>query len=88
MVTLVERLSLFSVRQRLAEFLIRQAEENPLDARPRWTQDDIARQLGTVRDVVGRTLRKLEDEGLIRFQRQHILLLDREKLESLANGEE
>jgi CRP/FNR family cyclic AMP-dependent transcriptional regulator len=88
MVALVERLSLFSVRQRLAEFLIKQADQDSTDSHPRWTQDDIARQLGTVRDVVGRTLRKFEDEGLIRFQRQRILLLNRQKLQMVANGEE
>ena len=88
MVNMVEKLALFSVRQRMAAFLINQADHQGEDVRPRWTQDDMARWLGTVRDVVGRTLRKLEADGLIRFDRQRIELLDRVALERLAQGEE
>jgi len=88
MVELVERLALFPVRQHLAAFLINQADAVGEDVARHWTQEDIARRLGTVRDVVGRALRKFEQEGLIRFQRDHIQLLDREKLQILADGRE
>jgi CRP/FNR family transcriptional regulator len=88
MVGLAERLALFPVRQHLAAFLINQADAVGEDVARYWTQEDIARRLGTVRDVVGRTLRRFEQEGLIRFQREHIQLLDREKLQSLADGRE
>ena len=88
MVDLAERLALFPVRQRLAAFLINQADAVGEDVTRQWTQEDIARRLGTVRDVVGRALRKFEQEGLIRFQRERIQLLDREKLQSLADGRE
>ena len=88
MVGLAERLALFPVRQRLAAFLINQADMVGEDVARHWTQEDIARRLGTVRDVVGRALRKFEQEGLIRFQRERIQLLDREKLQSLADGRE
>ncbi len=87
MVGMVESLALHSVRQRMAAFLIKQADLAEKKNTPRWTQEEIARQLGTVRDVVGRTLRKMEDDGLIRFQRQQIQLLDRSALELLAKGE-
>jgi CRP/FNR family transcriptional regulator len=88
MVGLAEHLALFPVRQRLAAFLINQADAVGEDVARHWTQEDIARRLGTVRDVVGRSLRKFEQEGLIRFQRERIQLLDREKLQSLADGRE
>lgn len=88
MLDLVESLALFPVRQRLAAFLISQADKVEGDKPMRWTQDDIARRLGTVRDVIGRTLRKMEQEGLIRFQRQHILLLDKNILQKVADGDE
>ncbi len=84
MVKLVENLSLLSVRQRMAVFLIKQADGKER----RWTQDEMARRLGSVRDVVGRALRKLADEGLIRLERQRILLLDRAALQKIADGEE
>ncbi|MDK2982249.1 MAG: family transcriptional regulator, cyclic receptor protein [Chloroflexota bacterium] len=88
MVDLSERLALFPVRQRLAAFLINQADMLEGEAARHWTQEDIARRLGTVRDVVGRALRKFEQEGLVRFQRDHIELLDRDKLQALADGRE
>jgi len=50
-----------------------------------WTQDEIAAELGTVRDVMGRTLRAFADDGLLRLERQRIFLLDREGLETKAH---
>jgi len=81
----VEELGLYSVRARLARFLLGQADRqaDPL----RWTQDEIARQIGTVRDVVGRSLRSLEAEGLIQLQRQQIRLLNRAALQKIADSE-
>ncbi len=81
---LVGDLSLRTVRGRLARFLLEQAEAGVVTRR--WTQEEIAARLGTVRDVVGRTLRAFADEGLLRMERQRILLLDRERLEMEAEG--
>ena len=80
---LVEDLSLRSVRGRLAQFLLRNATQGSVARR--WTQDEMADQLGTVRDVVGRSLRALESEGLIRIDRHQIILLDQEGLESATD---
>jgi len=79
----IENLSLHSVRVRLARFLIREAEKG---SDPGWTQEDMGRRLGTVRDVIGRTLRRFENDGLIRMARQRILLLDRDRLTHTAEG--
>ena len=81
----VEDLGLYSVRARLVRFLLEQADQKEIPVR--WTQDEIARQIGTVRDVVGRSLRTLEQEGLIQIRRQCIRLLDRLRLEKIANSE-
>lgn len=81
---LVEDLALRTVRGRLARFLLEQADERGTTTR--WTQDDIAARIGTVRDMVGRTLRSFVDAGLIRRDRQRIVLLDREGLEQEAGG--
>ena len=87
---LVEDLSLRTVRGRLARFLL---EHAPTDlsgtaeagaVAQRWTQEEIAVQLGTVRDMVGRTLRAFADAGLIQMNRQRLVLLDREGLETEA----
>ena len=88
MTRLIETLSLYSVRQRQARYLIDQADHAAPAEGARWTQTDMANRLGTVRDVLGRALRKLADEGALRFERDRIMLLDREKLEKAARGEE
>jgi CRP-like cAMP-binding protein len=84
-VGLVEDLSLRSVESRLASTLLRNAE--PQDGRlvvPRreWTTfDEMAVRLGTVRDVLSRALKTLEAEGLLRVEKQVIVLLDPQGLE-------
>ena len=88
MTDLIETLSLYSVRQRVAKFLIDEADAIDKENNVRWTQTDMAKRLGTVRDVLGRTLRKFADEGLVRFERERIILLDRQGLEKAALGEE
>jgi len=83
--SLAADLSLRSVRSRLAGFLIQQADS---ETTPGWlTQDEIAAQIGTVRDVVGRLLREFEALGCIQKVRHQIILLDRRVLESIAGLE-
>lgn len=81
---LVEDLSLRTVRGRLARFLLEHVNEEAITRR--WAQDEIAAHLGTVRDMVGRTLRAFADAGLVRIDRQRIVLLDRKGLEAEAYG--
>jgi len=88
MTDLIEILSLYSVRQRVAKFLIDEADTIEKENAVRWTQTEMAKRLGTVQDVLGRTLRKFADEGLVRFERERIILLDRQGLEKAAMGEE
>ena len=79
---LVEDLSLRTVRGRLARFLLEHADEGQVTRH--WTQEEVAARLGTVRDMVGRTLRAFAGAGLVRMDRQRIVLLDREGLEAEA----
>jgi CRP/FNR family transcriptional regulator len=79
---LVEDLSLHTVRGRLARFLLDNADTGAVARR--WTQAEIAERLGTVRDMVGRTLRAFADAGLVRMERHRIVLLDRAELEAEA----
>jgi CRP-like cAMP-binding protein len=78
MVDLAAGLSLNTVRTRLARFLIKLTESPQTTGG--WTQDEIAAQIGTVRDVVGRLLREFEDHQLIQRQKHLIRLLDRKAL--------
>jgi CRP-like cAMP-binding protein len=79
-VGLVEDLSLRSVEARLASTLLQHAEQREgrlLVPRREWTTfDEMAIRLGTVRDVLSRALKNLEAEGLLRVEKQAIILLD------------
>lgn len=81
---LVADLALRSVRGRLARFLLQQADGTTIAQK--WTQDEIAAHLGTVRDMIGRSLRALTDERMIRIDRGRIVLLDRAALEAEAQN--
>jgi len=83
MTALVEDLSLRTVGARLAKLLLTQAAEEKEVPR-RMTQREMAAQLGTVREVVGRALAELEREGLIRMERHRIVIVDRSGFESKA----
>lgn len=84
LVGLVSDLSLRPVTGRLARLLLETATEDVVP-RPRWfTQAELAARLGTVPDVVQRSLRGLEGDGLIAVERAQIRILDRPALEQLA----
>ena len=54
--------------------------------RREWTTfDEMAVRLGTVRDVLSRALKTLELEGLLRVEKQHILILDPQGLAERAD---
>ena len=44
------------------------------------THEDLAKQIGSVREVVSKTLKYMEEEGLVRLGRGKIEILDTEKL--------
>ncbi len=74
----VHDISLRSVRARLARFLFTQSSVgNP----SLWTQEQIAQQIGSTREAVNRALRELIKEGIIRTDRQKIIILDQVRLQ-------
>jgi CRP-like cAMP-binding protein len=84
LVRMVEDLSLRSVEARLARLLLEQAEGESVKRR-RWaTQAEMASRLGTVPDVVNRSLRKLSEEGMLHVERHQIQILDKEGLKAIA----
>jgi CRP-like cAMP-binding protein len=90
LVAMVEDLSLRSVKARLAKLLLAEAEHTAGQAQINRdhmvTQAEMAARLGTVREMIGRALRELADDGLITFDRHRIVLLDRMGLEEIAEG--
>jgi cAMP-binding proteins - catabolite gene activator and regulatory subunit of cAMP-dependent protein kinases len=81
LVNLVDELALHSVQGRLAGLLLRQAEAAERgEISPALTQAEIAARLGTVREMVARTLKSFEIQGAIKLERGAITILDRELL--------
>jgi CRP/FNR family transcriptional regulator len=85
---LVEDLSLRTVKSRMARILLENAVEGMISRRRWMTQTEMAARLGTVLDVVNRTLTSLENDGLISVERHKIQILDCKLLEELANLED
>jgi CRP/FNR family transcriptional regulator len=80
----VYNLSFLSVTGRLAAFLLQQSDESGQLSGRRMTQDEIAAHLGTVREMVGRAFRELQEAELIAIDRHRIEILDREGLKELT----
>ncbi len=80
----VYNLSFLSVTGRLAAFLLQSSQGQEQLSRRRWTQDEIAAHLGTVREMVVRAFKELQEAELIAFDRHRIEILDREGLKKLT----
>jgi CRP/FNR family cyclic AMP-dependent transcriptional regulator len=83
-VALVEDLSLRPVISRLSRLILDEADGDTLFRAAWYTQSELAARLGTVGDVVQRSLHKLEAEDLIEVERKQIRILDRDALGKLA----
>jgi len=81
MTGLVEDLSLRTVPERLARLLLETARAS---TDHRLTQREMAARLGTVREVVARTLAQFEERGWIKLQRGVIEIVDVAALEALS----
>jgi len=87
LVNLVDDLALHTVQGRVARLLLAQAEaaDRGEPVAP-LTQAEMAARLGTVREMVGRTLKTFEALGLIALSRGTITLVDREGLAQQADA--
>ncbi len=81
---LVEDLSFRHVTSRLAKVLLMQAEEAGKGRSLHLTQQDLASMVGTAREVVVRSLRSLESQGILKRERHRLVVLDKEALWRLA----
>jgi CRP-like cAMP-binding protein len=80
LVGLVEDLSLRHISARLAKLLLEAAESGTPH---KLTQQEMAAQLGTVREMVARALKQLESRGLIAVTQGKVVILDRQTLEKM-----
>lgn len=72
LVSLVEDLAFRSVRARLARHLLTEAAGGAAEL----TQQELAERAGTVREIAGRALRRLAEEGIVRLERGRVIVLD------------
>jgi CRP/FNR family transcriptional regulator len=77
LVGLVEDLAFRSVRARLARHLLHEAGGGMAE----MTHQELAERAGTVREMVGRALRRLAEDGLVRLERGRVIVLDAAGLE-------
>jgi CRP-like cAMP-binding protein len=83
LVSLVEDLSFKHVIGRVAKILIEQAGDGKTPG-PRLTQQEIAAMAGTAREVVGRSLKSLEEFGAIRLDGHRIVITDEKALREMT----
>jgi CRP/FNR family transcriptional regulator len=76
LVGLVEDLAFRSVRARLARQLLAEAAGGAAEL----THQELAERTATVREIAGRALRRLAEEGLVRLERGRVIVLDQEGL--------
>jgi len=82
LVSLVEDLSFKHVINRVARILFEHIG-GEMSRGPRLTQQEMAAMAGTAREVVGRSLKALEEEGAIKLDRHRIIIRDKEALRKI-----
>lgn len=82
LVGIIEELSFATVRQRLVSALVRLAQndgtrtEQGIEFQLPGTHQDLAHQLGTVRELVSRNLMRLQAEGVLQVNARSIVVRD------------
>ena len=80
---LVEDLSFRQVISRIARILLEYADG--AGPKPKLTQQEMAALAGTAREVVGRSLKTLQEEGLIRMERNRLVIANQAGLSQMVN---
>jgi CRP-like cAMP-binding protein len=92
LVGIIEELSFTTVRQRLIAYLLRLAATIPggkkgIEMELPVSHQELAAELGTVRELVSRNLSRLQAEGLIKIQAREVQIPDLETLRAACDGE-
>jgi len=94
LVGIIEELSFTTVRHRLASYLLRLAEKEGKRA-PEGVaitlpanNQELASQIGTVRELVSRNLSRLQAEGIIKIDGRGVIVCDRNALEAETSAAE
>lgn len=88
MSTMIGQITLREVPARLAAYLLHQASEKEADTFVLdISKGHLAGFLGATREALSRALAKLEDQGFISMNNRAITIVDRARLEDLAEGD-
>jgi CRP/FNR family transcriptional regulator, cyclic AMP receptor protein len=94
LVGIIEELSFTTVRHRLAAYLLRLAQkegkrtESGIEITLPDNNQEIASQIGTVRELVSRNLSRLQSENLIEIEGRRISILDLKAIEAQVSSPE
>ena len=80
----VERLAFHRLDRRMAEFLVERADAGFQSVA--MTHQQIADEIGSVREMVTRTLGQLAEQGLVELSRAGVRIADNDGLRGLAHG--
>lgn len=80
----VERLAFHRLDRRLAEFLVERADAGARQLA--MTHQAIADEIGSVREMVTRTLGQMAEQGLVELSRAGVRFVDLDGLRALAGG--
>jgi CRP/FNR family transcriptional regulator, cyclic AMP receptor protein len=82
----LEDMAFKSIPARLASLLLRMSAEQGSDEVVGMTHQDLAETVGTYRETATQVLNDMKADGLIEIGRKRITILDRARLEVLAQG--
>ena len=80
---IMQQIVFMSMDKRLAIFLLDEITENKADV-VALTHEQIARHLGTAREVVTRMLKHFSADGIVEVSRKGIKIIDKKKLQDIA----
>jgi CRP/FNR family transcriptional regulator len=87
LVAIIEELSFTTVRQRLISWILRQVEAQGPAFPLAVNQQELAAQIGTVRELVSRNLSRLQAQGMIRVDARELSVIDMQGLRAeLTSG--
>lgn len=82
----LENMAFKGIPARLASLLLRLAREQGSDTITGLTHQDLAESVGTYRETATQVLNDLKGQGLIEIGRKRITIVDRERLEEVAES--
>jgi len=94
LVGIIEELSFTTVRHRLAAFLLRLSQKESkrtpegVEITMPVSNQELASQIGTVRELVSRNLSRLQAEGMIKIDGRRVITCDLKSLETETDSAE